>query len=443
MNVLKGYIVDTIFAVSSGLLPSGVAVIRISGPQVRLVVETLYGQLPKPRLMCYGNLTAKDGSFLDSALTVFFPSPHSFTGEDCAEFHIHGGKAVVSKFLDELSSFKDCRLAEAGEFSRRAFIEGKMDLTQAEGLADLIEAETESQRRLAVMGASGKLSELYRHWRKQLITARALIEAELDFSDEADIPGSVSDSVWVEMHDLASSITQHIKDGQRANTMRDGIKIVLAGAPNSGKSSIINRLTGRDVAIVTDEAGTTRDALEVRLVLSGMPVLITDTAGLRDTDNRIEQMGIEAAKLRVIEADLVIVVDDMNDPQFIKLPKTQADIWHVGNKSDIINDDQQAWTITFSAMTGLGFEKFVENIEKFCADKIADIGDAVPARKRQIDLLIESKTEIELALSLIELDLTLRAEHLRRAAETLGRITGDIDVEDLLDVIFSEFCVGK
>lgn len=443
MNVLKGYIVDTIFAVSSGLLPSGVAVIRISGPQVRLVVETLYGQLPKPRLMCYGNLTAKDGSFLDSALTVFFPSPHSFTGEDCAEFHIHGGKAVVSKFLDELSSFKDCRLAEAGEFSRRAFIEGKMDLTQAEGLADLIEAETESQRRLAVMGASGKLSELYRHWRKQLITARALIEAELDFSDEADIPGSVSDRVWIEMHDLASSITQHIKDGQRANTMRDGIKIVLAGAPNSGKSSIINRLTGRDVAIVTDEAGTTRDALEVRLVLSGMPVLITDTAGLRDTDNRIEQMGIEAAKLRVIEADLVIVVDDMNDPQFIKLPKTEADIWHVGNKSDIINDDQQAWTITFSAMTGLGFEKFIENIEKFCADKIADIGDAVPARKRQIDLLIESKTEIELALSLTELDLTLRAEHLRRAAETLGRITGDIDVEDLLDVIFSEFCVGK
>ncbi|WP_455477818.1 tRNA uridine-5-carboxymethylaminomethyl(34) synthesis GTPase MnmE [Bartonella sp. B10] len=434
---------DTIFAISSGLLPSGVAVIRLSGPHVVHIVKSLCGCLPKARFMHYGNLTACDGSFLDSALTVFFPAPHSFTGEDCAEFHLHGGKAVVNRFLDELSTFKGCRIAEAGEFSRRAFIEGKLDLVQAEGLADLIEAETESQRRLAVMGANGHLTKLYRDWRHTLIKSRSFIEAELDFSDESDIPDSVSDKVWKELEELRHSIQKHISEGERANILRDGLKIVIAGAPNSGKSSIMNRLAGRPVAIVTEEEGTTRDSLEIKMILSGLPIFLTDTAGFRKTENKIEQLGIEVAKQHIIDADLVILVYDMKDPKNINLPETSAEIWHVGNKLDIHEVNKTKYFIQFSALTGLNFENFVKELETFCFRRISEIGNLVPARKRQLQLLKEAVKEIECSINYSYLDLSLRAEYLRRASDFLGKITGDIDVEDLLDVIFSEFCIGK
>nr|WP_275064590.1 tRNA uridine-5-carboxymethylaminomethyl(34) synthesis GTPase MnmE [Bartonella sp. MM73XJBT] len=441
--MIRIYPVDTIFAVSSGLLPSGVAVIRLSGPDVVEVVNALCGCLPKARFMHYGNLTARDGSFLDAALTVFFPAPHSFTGEDCAEFHLHGGKAVVNRFLDELSTFSGCRLAEAGEFSRRAFVEGKLDLVQAEGLADLIEAETESQRRLAVMGANGHLTALYRNWRHKLMKARAFIEAELDFSDEADVPNSLSDKVWKDLEDFCSSLKKHIDDGERASILRDGLKIVIAGAPNSGKSSIINRLAGKPVAIVTDEAGTTRDALEMRLVFGGLPVFLTDTAGFRETENKIEQLGIEVAKQHVKDADLVILVYDMAKPKEIELPETSAEIWRVGNKLDLYKENRANFFIQFSASTGLNFDCFIKELESFCSRRASEIGNLVPARKRQIQLLKEAVKEIEASINYQSLDLSLRAEHLRRASDFLGKITGDIDVEDLLDIIFSEFCIGK
>ncbi|MET3559502.1 tRNA modification GTPase [Bartonella japonica] len=434
---------DTIFAVSSGLLPSGVAVIRVSGPHVVNVVKTLCGCLPKARFMHYGNLTARDGSFLDSALTVFFPAPHSFTGEDCAEFHLHGGKAVVNRFLDELSTFSGCRIAEAGEFSRRAFIEGKLDLVQAEGLADLIAAETESQRRLAIMGTSGRLTTLYRDWRYKLMKARAFIEAELDFADEADIPNSVSDRVWKEVRDLCASIHKHVDEGERASILHDGLKIVIAGAPNSGKSSIMNRLAGKSVSIVTEEAGTTRDALEIRLVLGGLPVFFIDTAGFRETKNKIEQLGIEVAKQHVKDADLVILVYDMGNPKEVELPKTSAEIWHIGNKLDLYEKNEIDWSIQFSALTGLNFDNFIRELETFCSRRASEIGNLVPARKRQLHLLKEAVKEIEASINYYSLDLSLRAEHLRRASDFLGKITGDIDVEDLLDIIFSEFCIGK
>ncbi|WP_332065230.1 tRNA uridine-5-carboxymethylaminomethyl(34) synthesis GTPase MnmE [Bartonella sp. CB189] len=433
---------DTIFAVSSGLLPSGVAVIRLSGPHVVDIVKTLCGRLPKARFMHYGDLIARDGSYLDSALTVFFPAPYSFTGEDCAEFHLHGGKAVVNRFLDELSTFSGCRIAEAGEFSRRAFIEGKLDIVQAEGLADLIEAETESQRRLAVMGASGRLTELYRDWRHKLIKARAFIEAELDFSDEDDV-FNISDKIWKEVEELCHSLQKHIEEGERANILRDGLKIVIAGAPNSGKSSIMNRLAGRPISIVTEEEGTTRDALEVKLVLSGLPVFFVDTAGFRETENKIEQLGIETAKQHIMDADLVIFVYDMNNPKEIDLPETSAKIWHVGNKLDIYKEKETRFFIQFSALTGLNFNEFIKKIELFCLDRISEIGNLVPARKRQLQLLKEAVKEIKNSVNYNSLDLSLRAEHLRRASDFLGKITGDIDVEDLLDIIFSEFCIGK
>lgn len=435
---------DTIFALSSGKLPSGVAVIRVSGNEVQNIITSIRGKVPPARMMAYGPLYSLEHEFLDSALTVFFPAPNSFTGEDCVEFHLHGGKAVVARFLDELSKFENCRIAEAGEFSKRAFANGKLDLTEAEGLADLIDAETESQRRLAVMGASGALAELYREWRQELLQARAMIEAELDFVEEQDIPDSVSDKIWDKLKLLNSAIKKHIADGYRAQAMRDGIKIVIAGAPNSGKSSLINRLAGRDVAIVTDEEGTTRDALEIRLILAGLPVLVTDTAGIRETANKVEKIGIDTALRRLQEADLILHIEDMSSPVEITLPAdNKAEIWRLGNKVDLVSGDHSRWPIQFSAETGEGFEKFLGKLIEFSNSFSESLGDLVPARKRQFDLLEETISEIDSALILKDLDLTLRAEHLRRASDMLGRITGDIDVEDILDVIFSQFCVGK
>lgn len=434
---------ETIFALSSGLLPSGVAVVRLSGNQCTPILQHFCKKIPLPRQMTLIRLHDVNGIFIDEALVVYFPAPKSFTGEDCAEFHLHGGKALISKFLAELSSFPHCRMAEPGEFARRAFAEGKIDLTEAEGLADLIEAETESQRRLAVMGASGELASLYRKWRSEMIRARALIEAELDFADESDVPGSVSQTVWQNIKLLQQDIDRHIAAGERVGAMRDGLKIVVAGAPNSGKSSIINRLTGRSVAIVTEEAGTTRDALEVRLEIAGLPILITDTAGLRDTDNKIEKIGIERAYDHIQEADLILQLEDMHNPLSVTLPETRAEIWHVGNKSDLGKGDHIRWPIQVSAQNGEGFDAFLQKLSDFCISHSAKIGEAVPARRRQIDLLKRASCELERALQGYDSHLELQAEHLRLASDALGRITGDVDVEDLLDVIFSEFCIGK
>ena len=434
---------ETIFALSSGKLPSGVAVIRVSGEMVKTIVKTLLQKMPEPRVMTYGKLFSAKGEFLDSALTVFFPGPSSFTGEDCVEFHLHGGRAVVSKFLSELQNFDQCRLAEPGEFSRRAFFNGKLDLTEAEGLADLIEAETESQRRLAIMGASGKLASIYRQWRKELINARAMIEAELDFSDEEDVLGSVSDVIWQKLGLLNKSIMDFIEKSRRVATTRDGIKVVIAGPANVGKSSIINKIAGRSVAIVTDEEGTTRDALETRLVLNGYPILLTDTAGLRATENKVEKIGIEVAYERVKDADLVLLVEDLSNPIPIKLPQTKAEIWHIGNKIDLANGSVKKWPIQFSTKTGDGFQSFINKLETFCEKFSYETGEVVTARRRQLNLLEHTTEEIGKAIEGVADDLSIRAEHLRLAADSLGKITGDIDVEDILDVIFSEFCVGK
>ncbi|WP_297322580.1 tRNA uridine-5-carboxymethylaminomethyl(34) synthesis GTPase MnmE [uncultured Bartonella sp.] len=434
---------DTIFALSSGKLPAGVAVIRVSGKMAKQIVKTFLGKIPAPRVLTFGKLFSKDHQFLDSALTVFFPGPTSFTGEDCVEFHLHGGKAVVEKFLDELEQFSGCRLAEAGEFSRRAFLLGKLDLTEAEGLADLIEAETESQRRLAVMGASGKLADTYRRWRKELVNARAMIEAELDFADEEDVAGSVTDVVWEKLVELSSSISEFILKSKRFSTMRDGIKVVIAGAPNAGKSSIINRLSGRSIAIVTAQAGTTRDAIETRLVLGGFPIVLTDTAGLRETKDSIEKIGIDIAFDRVKSADLVLLVDDMVCPQPVALPKTEAEIWRVGNKADLAKGAKNKWPIEISSKTGQGFDEFIKKLEDFVGGFSSEIGEVVTARRRQLKLLEIAAGEIDNALNCGDKDLSLTAEHLRLASDALGRITGDIDVEDILDVIFSEFCIGK
>ena len=298
---------DTIVALSSGRLPSGIAIVRISGPQTRFAVETIAGALPEPRRATFSRLRTPLGETIDSGLLLFFPGPGSFTGEDLAEFQVHGGKAVVAALLQALTSLPGIRHAEAGEFTRRAFLNGKLDLIESEALADLISSETEAQRRLAVSNASGAQSGLYAGWRRRIIHAMAMIEAELDFSDEADIPGSVADQVWADVLALRQEIEDHVKGYHQAEIIRDGYDVVIVGAPNAGKSSLLNALAQRDAAIVSDEPGTTRDLVELSLDLNGVKVRLTDTAGIRDAAGKVEAIGIERALGRAKSADLVLV----------------------------------------------------------------------------------------------------------------------------------------
>jgi tRNA modification GTPase len=430
---------DTIFALSSGRLPSGVAVVRASGPKVRFIIETILGSGIEPRYA----FRSRNGEAIDRGLALFFPGPHSFTGEDCVEFHLHGGIAVVEKLLQELGEIVGCRIAEAGEFTRRAFTNGKMDLTIAEGLADLIAAETEGQRRLALQVASGAQRQLYTEWRQRLVRARAFIEAELDFADESDVPGSVSDQVWRSLNELQKEIEQHIASGKRAAMLRDGLHVVIAGAPNAGKSSLLNFLAGREVAIISDEAGTTRDLLEVKLDLNGIPVYVTDTAGLRETESAVEKIGIERARERASEADLILLLEDMNDPIDVALNEPDVEIWRIGTKADLKKNQLARCTFQISIKNGSGLDELLAALQSFAEERIGQINDAVPTRQRHINLLRSTLTEIETAAERDDLPLELRAENMRRASQYLGRITGDVDVEEILDVIFSQFCIGK
>lgn len=439
----REHLQDTIFALSSGRLPSGVAVVRISGPQVRFVIETIIGKMIEPRYAAYKTFRTRNGAAIDRGLALFFPGPNSFTGEDCAEFHLHGGIAVVEKLLEELGSFPNCRMAEAGEFTRRAFTNGKMDLTIAEGLADLIAAETEGQRRLALQVASGAQRQLYTEWRRRLVRARALIEAELDFADESDVPGSVSGQVWEQLKSLQGEIARHIESGKRAAMLRDGLHVVIAGAPNAGKSSLLNFLAGREIAIISEEAGTTRDLLEVKLNLGGIPVYVTDTAGLRETTSKVEKIGIDRARERAAEADLVLLLEDMQNPIAVSLDNGSADVWTIGTKADLGTGDRAAWQYLISTKTADGLNHLLEALQAFAEERIGLINDAVPTRQRHINLLQSTISEIDAAAGRDDLPLELRAENMRRASQYLGRITGDVDVEEILDVIFSQFCIGK
>ncbi len=434
---------DTIFALSSGRLPSGVAVVRVSGPNTRFVLETICHSIPEPRHADLLTFRTRNSEPIDRGLALFFSAPHSFTGEDCAEFHLHGGKAVVEKLLVELGGLPECRIAEAGEFTRRAFANGKMDLTIAEGLADLIAAETEGQRRLALQVASGAQRQLYNEWRKRLINARAFIEAELDFADESDVPGSVSDQVWQTLALLKKEIESHIESGRRAAMLRDGVHVVIVGAPNAGKSSLLNFLAGRDVAIISEEAGTTRDLLEVKLDLGGFPVYVTDTAGLRETSSIVEKIGIERAHARVAEADLVLLLEDVNEPIPVILEETPAETWLIGTKIDLALNTATSSKLCISTKSGKGLEELLDALQSFAEEKIGQIEDAVPTRQRHINLLKATIIEIEKAIDGVDLPLELRAENMRLASQHLGRITGDVDVEEILDVVFSQFCIGK
>ena len=436
---------DSIVALSSGRLPAGIAVIRISGPKTRFVVETIAGDMVKDRVAALRKLRAADGSLIDNGLVLFFSGPASFTGEDVAEFHVHGGRAVAGKMLETIAGFEGVRHAEPGEFTRRAFLNGKLDLVETEALADLVSAETEAQRRFALQNAEGAQSALYLGWRRRLIHARAMIEAEIDFADEKDVPGSVSDTVWSDVSAMIDEIGHHVDGFHAAEIIRDGFEVVILGAPNAGKSSLFNALARREAAIVTDEPGTTRDLLEVVLDLDGVRVRVTDTAGLRAAPGKVEAIGIEKARAKAHTADLVLLLEDMVDPVDAGAVRSDAPLLRIGTKADLAVGQTVAmdYDATISIKDGTGLIDLLAEIGRRAAAAIGDAGDILPSRLRHVELLNETKRFLISALAGEASGQELRAEELRLAADRLGRIVGAVDVEDLLDVIFSQFCIGK
>lgn len=438
---------DSIVALSSGKLPAGVAVIRLSGPQVRFALETISGAVPSPRAIQLRKLRQVDGTLIDTGMVAFFEGPASFTGEDVAEFQVHGGKAVTVALLKTLTAMDAIRHAEPGEFTRRAFLNGKLDLIETEALADLINAETEAQRRFAVLSASGAQSRLYEDWRRRLIHARAMIEAEIDFADEDDVPGSVSNSVWADMRKLSSEISEHVKGFHAGEILREGFDVVILGAANAGKSSLFNTLARRDAAIVSDEAGTTRDLLEIALDLGGLRVKLTDTAGLRDQAGKVETIGIERAKARAKGADLLVVLEDITGPATALDIPSGVPVLRVGTKVDLVDPLPIAagrdYDFTVSAVTGHGLAALIEELGMRAAQAAGTSGDLLPARLRHVELLQVGRDFINRAIEQSDAFQELCAENLRLAADRLGRIVGASDVEDLLDVIFSQFCIGK
>ncbi|HAC58300.1 MAG TPA: tRNA uridine-5-carboxymethylaminomethyl(34) synthesis GTPase MnmE [Rhodobiaceae bacterium] len=434
---------NTIYALSTAPGRAGVAVIRISGEGAREAVTALTGEAPgRPREAKLRRFRdPESGAPLDLGLLLFFEAPASFTGEDVAELHIHGGRAVVAAMLRALGHMHFLRAAEPGEFTRRAFEHGKLDLTAVEGLADLIDAETEAQRVQALRQMEGALGKLYESWRARLVKALAYAEAEIDFPDE-EVPGDLLAKLGPEIHALASEIAAHLDDGRKGERLRDGVEVAIVGPPNAGKSSLLNRLAGREAAIVSEEAGTTRDVLEVRLDIAGVPVTLADTAGLREAANAIEREGVRRALARAEAADLRLVLVAPGAGGDFSLAR-EGDI-RVVNKLDLDAEVPEG-AIGISALTGQGLDA----LEAALREKIGAAYEAqehpLITRARHREGLSDCAASLARAGEALEAgrDAELVAEDLRLAARALGRITGRVDVEDLLDVIFRDFCIGK
>jgi len=443
---------DTIFALSSGHGRAGVAVVRVSGPAVGVALDRMAGPRPPPRHAAFRKVRHPgSGEVLDEALVLWFPGPKSETGEDMAELHVHGGRAVIAGVLAALGSIEGCRLAEPGEFARRAFEKGKIDLTAAEAIADLVDAETEAQRRQALRQAGGALARLYDGWRTELIRAQALTESGIDFSEEADVSATACEGAREIVAALVPQVRQHLDDGRRGEILREGLHVAIAGPPNVGKSSLLNAFVQREAAIVSDEAGTTRDIIEVTLDLGGVPVILSDTAGIREAEGKVEREGIRRAIVRAREADLVLWLMDASEPQPAPpagLAGSGSDLLWVLNKIDLLGEDcahpvlERGW-FRLSALTGEGLPALVETIARKAAARAgeSEVPAITQARHRQQIEACEEALEAYLAGA--PGDLELRADDLRRAATALGRITGRVDVEDVLGEIFSRFCIGK
>jgi tRNA modification GTPase len=449
----------TIFALSSGRPPAAVAVVRICGPQAGRALEKLIGRVPQPRRAALARVRdPAEGDVIDEALALWFPGPNSETGEDMAEVQVHGGPAVIAGLLGALGRIEGCRMAEPGEFTRRAFINGRLDLTEVEGLGDLIAAETPAQRRQAYRQLKGLIGDQAEAWRGQIIEALALVEARIDFSDEADVPeGLVGPALHVAQQ-LRNMMAATLADGGRGERLRDGLVVAIAGPPNAGKSTLLNRLARREAAIVSPYPGTTRDVIEVHLDLAGYPVTLLDTAGIRASDDPVEQEGIRRATARAAAADLVLWVIDSQaterSAEDVLESVGKTNYWLVHNKVDLagdklwINSESQsvpfAEQFAISATTGAGIEALIGALSTYAQGFFAATESALVTRARHRRALEETVAALNRALAQGAFGREeLIAEELRAAATTLGRLTGRVDVEDILDVIFRDFCIGK
>jgi tRNA modification GTPase len=440
---------QTIFALSSGRLPSAIALVRVSGSQAAKIVTALAGKLPSPRTATRALLRDVGQRPIDDAVVLWFPGPASATGEDVAEFHVHGGRAVLAALFTALSGFEDLRPAEPGEFTRRAFENGKLDLTEAEGLDDLIHADTDRQRRQALRQLKGLLGDRARDWRARIIEASALIEAGIDFSDEGDVPAELIAPALAKVKALLAEIEEVLAGQGRSERLRDGLVVAIAGPPNVGKSTLMNQLARREVAIVSPHAGTTRDVIEVQLDLDGYPVTVIDTAGIRETDDPVEQEGVRRARARAADADLVLWLSD--SPQVAIEHDGVAPIWTVRNKIDLEEagrpmaeaETPKQESFQISASRGDGVPELIAALVGFAQRYFGGTEGGLISRTRQRKLLQETVASLQRCIAVIGQGEELAAEELRTAAHSLGRLLGRVDVEDILDVIFREFCVGK
>ena len=435
---------ETIFAPATAAGRAAVAVLRISGPDARRAVTLLAGSLPPPRVAQRRRLIdPQSGDALDEGLILWFPGPRSATGEDVAELHLHGSRAVLAAVMQALARL-GLRLAEPGEFTRRAFLNDKLDLLQAEAIADLAAAETEAQRRQAIRQLGGELGDVYRGWRDRLTRILAHLEAAIDFPDE-DLPPEIEDRILGETEGLVAEIERHLADGHRGERLRDGIDVAILGPPNAGKSSLLNRIARREVAITSPVPGTTRDVIEVAIDLGGYPVVLADTAGLRDSADAIEQEGKRRAVQRAEHAEIRLFVFDIAHPADAAGASAWpgADTILVANKIDLVpaaDTDLSPPALPVSALTGEGIDRLLRVLGERVAQTYR-IEAPVLTRARHRQALEEAAASLRRSFSAALPEL--RAEDLRLALRSLGRITGAVDVEDLLDVIFRDFCIGK
>ncbi len=436
---------DTIFALSSAHGRAAVAVVRVSGPAARDVLKSMAGIVPAHREARMRIVRHPQSKLpIDQALVLYFKAPQSETGEDIAELQIHGGRAVVSATLAALATVPGCRMAEPGEFARRAFHNGKLDLTAAEGLIDLIDAETESQRAQALDQASGTLAKLYDGLRRQTIEAQALVEAAIDFADEGDVASNAYSLATDTVRTIRTVIDQHLQLANRGEILRNGYQVVLAGAPNAGKSSMLNALARRDAAIVSEEAGTTRDIIEVRLDLGGIAVVVSDTAGVRDADGAIEREGIRRTLARARQADLVLWLVDATAPRTelpVEIPAERCLL--VVNKVDVASTGIAGAAAMVSAKTCVGIDQLSTLIANRARSALGESTGPAPTQERHRFHLQCALTHIDAFLTGAENQLELRAEDLRLTANEVGRLTGRIDPEEILGQIFGRFCIGK
>lgn len=435
---------DTIFALATAPGKSGVAVIRISGKLSLAALEALTGlKSPKPREACYTTFR-DEAEIIDHGLALYFNAPRSFTGEDVVECHTHGSRAVIQRLLSKLGRIDGLRMAEPGEFTRRAFANGKMDLMEAEGLADLIDAETDKQRTQALRQMQGELSVFYDELRDDMLHVLAHLEAYIDFPDE-DIPESVLSALDNDVNAITARIAEATADSGRGERLRDGIQVVIVGAPNAGKSSLLNAIAKRDAAIVSFQAGTTRDVIEVHLDIAGYPVILVDTAGIRDSQDIIEAEGIRRAKARAQQADIKLVLcDSQNWPDMDNATRELVDEQSiiVITKCDLkIPQDVNSASHAISIKTGEGLVTLLRDIEERVTGLYSSESHIFITRQRHRELLLVASELLKKSNNIKELEL--RCEELRRAAQAVGKITGKIQVDEVLGVIFSSFCIGK